>query len=292
VMAAINRKQALLPASAEMIDNPIGTACGFAVEMNGCWIFFTPGVPAEFKMMVEQQILPRIRVRFPEKEPLLCLRLTTFGRSESSLASQLSQLSFPEGSQLGYRSSMPIIELKLTGPGHLQVEMESAWQQVRELLQPNTIYEGTEGLPHWLSKQLRQRQLTVAVSEQFSAGLLHWQLRAADVPLKCGELLPAGGESDSEDVASWARLLCSQSGADIVLANGELHDAHVCVVLQCGQKSYSMTVQYRPQHHSMETRQKVIVMLLQDMLRRWLNGQSVYGDYEWLMVTDTIETGY
>lgn len=56
-----NRKQAEIPASAELIDNPVGTACGFAVQLNRCLMFFTPGVPSEFKVMVEQQILPRLR---------------------------------------------------------------------------------------------------------------------------------------------------------------------------------------------------------------------------------------
>ena len=64
VMAPSNRKQAEIPASAELIDNPVGTACGFAVQLNRCLMFFTPGVPSEFKVMVEQQILPRLRARF------------------------------------------------------------------------------------------------------------------------------------------------------------------------------------------------------------------------------------
>ncbi|VDR25690.1 CinA-like protein [Raoultella terrigena] len=57
-MAESNRKQAEIPASAEMINNPVGTACGFAVQLNRCLMFFTPGVPSEFKVMVEQEILP------------------------------------------------------------------------------------------------------------------------------------------------------------------------------------------------------------------------------------------
>src|SRR3954462_12361259 len=32
VMPPNNRKQAMLPATAEMLDNPIGTACGFALD--------------------------------------------------------------------------------------------------------------------------------------------------------------------------------------------------------------------------------------------------------------------
>ncbi len=34
VMAPSNRKQAQIPASAEVVDNPIGTACGFMLTLN------------------------------------------------------------------------------------------------------------------------------------------------------------------------------------------------------------------------------------------------------------------
>ena len=40
-----NVKQAMLPATAEMIDNPVGTACGFALDIGRARFFFTPGVP-------------------------------------------------------------------------------------------------------------------------------------------------------------------------------------------------------------------------------------------------------
>lgn len=39
VMAPSNRKQAELPASAEFINNPVGTACGFALKLNRCLMF-------------------------------------------------------------------------------------------------------------------------------------------------------------------------------------------------------------------------------------------------------------
>lgn len=86
VMAPSNRKQAQIPASAEVVDNPIGTACGFMLTLNRCLMFFTPGVPSEFKRMVDEQIVPRLRERFSVASAPLCLRLTTFGRSESDLA--------------------------------------------------------------------------------------------------------------------------------------------------------------------------------------------------------------
>lgn len=48
-MAESNRKQAEIPASAEMINNPVGTACGFAIQLNRCLMFFTPGVPLNLR---------------------------------------------------------------------------------------------------------------------------------------------------------------------------------------------------------------------------------------------------
>src|SRR6478609_553967 len=41
-MPASNRKQAMLPAGAAILDNPIGTACGFAVDIGKARFFFTP----------------------------------------------------------------------------------------------------------------------------------------------------------------------------------------------------------------------------------------------------------
>lgn len=144
-MAASNRKQAEIPASAEMINNPVGTACGFAVQLNRCLMFFTPGCPSESNLD-EQEFYPP-RERFPLSAPPLCLRLTTFGRSESDLAQSLDPLALPPGVVMGYRSSMPIIELKLTGPAEQREAMLAIWPEVKKVAGESMIFEGTEGLP-------------------------------------------------------------------------------------------------------------------------------------------------
>ena len=181
-MAPSNRKQAELPASAEFINNPVGTACGFAVQLNRCLMFFTPGVPSEFKVMVEHEILPRLRERFSLPQPPVCLRLTTFGRSESDLAQSLDTLQLPPGVTMGYRSSMPIIELKLTGPASEQQAMEKLWLDVKRVAGQSVIFEGTEGLPAQISRELQNRQFSLTLSEQFTGGLLALQLSRAGAP--------------------------------------------------------------------------------------------------------------
>ncbi|TKY84287.1 nicotinamide mononucleotide deamidase-related protein YfaY [Pectobacterium polonicum] len=288
VMAPSNRKQAHIPASAEMVDNPVGTACGFALQLNKCLMFFTPGVPSEFKVMVDQQIMPRLRERFAVADAPLCLRLTTFGRSESDLASQLDGMALPPGVVLGYRSSMPIIELKLTGPAAQQEKMEQLWETVRTVAGENTIFEGTEGLPAQLARRLAERDMTLAVSEHFTAGLLNWQLQSANVPLVGGELLANVEDVSLSGLADYARHLAESQGASLALVVGSRNDAELSLALHTPEGSFAQTIQFNVQRYSLKTHQEVVAMLAMNMLRRWLNGGSVYGGHGWITVLKTL----
>ncbi|KFX00364.1 nicotinamide mononucleotide deamidase-related protein YfaY [Pectobacterium carotovorum] len=288
VMAPSNRKQAQIPASAEMVDNPVGTACGFALQLNKCLMFFTPGVPSEFKVMVDQQIMPRLRERFAVADAPLCLRLTTFGRSESDLASQLDGMALPPGVVLGYRSSMPIIELKLTGPAAQQENMEQLWETVRTVAGENTIFEGTEGLPAQLARRLAERDMTLAVSEHFTAGLLNWQLQSANVPLVGGELLANVEDVSLSGLADYAHHLAERQGASLALVVGNRNDAELSLALHTPEGSFAQTIQFNVQRYSLKTHQEVVAMLAMNMLRRWLNGWSVYGGHGWITVLKTL----
>lgn len=288
VMAPSNRKQAQIPASAEMVDNPVGTACGFALHLNKCLMFFTPGVPSEFKVMVDQQIMPRLRERFAVADAPLCLRLTTFGRSESDLASQLDGMALPPGVVLGYRSSMPIIELKLTGPAAQQENMEQLWETVRAVAGENTIFEGTEGLPAQLARRLAERDMTLAVSEHFTAGLLNWQLQSANVPLAGGELLANVEDTSLSELVDYARHLAERQGASLALVVWNRNDAELSLALYTPEGSFAQTIQFNVQRYSLKTHQEVVAMLAMNMLRRWLNGWSVYGGHGWITVLGTL----
>lgn len=109
-----NIKQAMLPQSAEIIDNPVGSACGFKIILNQAIMIFTPGVPREFKKMVNDQILPLL-AELSDAPPLLIERFLCLGIGESRLAKQLESLPLPPNCALGYRAAMPFLELKVFG---------------------------------------------------------------------------------------------------------------------------------------------------------------------------------
>lgn len=297
-MAPSNRKQAQIPASAELIDNPVGTACGFVMPLNRCLMFFTPGVPSEFKVMVEQQIMPRLRDRFDLADPPLCLRMTTFGRGESELATQLDSISLPEEVVIGYRSSMPIIELKLTGPAHERDAMDAAWQQVRAVAGDSMLYEGTEDLPSRLAKQLCDRQLTLAIGEQFTAGLLNWQCQSAGMPVVGGECRPmpaGGGASDLKGEAlpaliADARQLAAHFHSALALVVGSQQADSLSLALHTPDGSYAQTVTITSNlaRNSLKSRQEWVALLTLNMLLRWLQQQPVCGQHGWIRITDTL----
>lgn len=288
VMAPSNRKQAQIPANSEMVDNPVGTACGFAMQLNRCLMFFTPGVPSEFKVMVEKQIMPRLRERFTLPEPPVCLRLTTFGRSESELAQSLEPLALPAGVVMGYRSSMPVIELKLTGPASLRKEMEAVWPEVQRVAGESAIFEGTEGLPAQLAGRIKAKGLSIAVSEQFTAGLLYLQLSGAGVPLVDSSVLSPVSESLS-DTASRAKGLAAQTGCGLALAVGSLQDDRLNFALHTPAGTQGLCVKFNVNRHGLRTRQEVGAMMALNMLRRWLNGWDMVDEEGWIKVIETVK---
>ena len=286
-MAESNRKQAEIPASAEMINNPVGTACGFAVQLNRCLMFFTPGVPSEFKGMVEQEILPRLRQRFTLPEPPVCLRLTTFGRSESELAQSLNPLTLPPGVVMGYRSSMPIIELKLTGPADQRDAMLALWPEVRKVAGDSLIFEGTEGLPAQIARCLQERQLSLTLSEQFTGGLLALQLSRAGAPLLASEVVPAQEETLAQ-AARWAAERRINHFAGLALAVSGQENDHLNVALATPDGTFALRVKFSVTRHSLAVRQEVCAMMALNMLRRWLNGQPLASEHGWINVVDSL----
>lgn len=262
-MAESNRKQAEIPASAEMINNPVGTACGFAIQLNRCLMFFTPGVPSEFKVMVEQEILPRLRQRFTLPDPPVCLRMTTFGRSESELAQSLNPLTLPPGVVMGYRSSMPIIELKLTGPANQRDAMLALWPEVRKVAGDSLIFEGTEGLPAQIARCLQERQLSLTLSEQFTSGLL-------------------------AQAARWAAERRINHFAGLALAVSGQENDHLNVALATPDGTFALRVKFSATRHSLAVRQEVCAMMALNMLRRWLNGQPLASEHGWINVVDSL----
>src|SRR5215470_2009695 len=190
VMPPNNRKQAMLPATAEMIDNPVGTACGFAIDIGKARFFFTPGVPRELHRMLEEQIIPRLLARSGTQTNIYLKRFHSYGLGESHVDALLKGVEdlVPDGSvKLGFRAHYPQLETKLTVRGtdmdDVRTKLAPVEYEVRKRLGNFILAEDDETLEGIILDQLTQRQTSLTVVETFTSG----QIAARVAPLPGAE---------------------------------------------------------------------------------------------------------
>ena len=179
VMPPNNRKQAMLPATAELIDNPIGTACGFAVDIGKARFFFTPGVPRELHRMLTDQVVPRLLARAGTSTAIHLKRFHSYGLGESHVDSMLDGVEalVPDGSvKLGFRAHYPQLETKLTVRGRdmddVRVKLAPVQAEVRKRLGNFIMAEDDQTLEGVVLAALTKAEASLAMVETFTAGAI------------------------------------------------------------------------------------------------------------------------
>ncbi len=236
-----NEKQADFPEGAEVLQNPIGSAPGFAIYLGKAHFFFMPGVPREMKTMFDDEIAPRVEKH--AKKDTFQVRLRTFGLPESHVGDRLAGLEEANpGLTIGYRANFPEVEVKV----HVRAEdftsakarSEALAEVVRERLGDFVFGEGEETFASVVAKALVAKKLTLAVAESCTGGLVGHLLtreagaseyllvdavtyaneaktRFADVS---EELLRAHGAVSPEVARAMAEGIRARSGADVGLS--------------------------------------------------------------------------
>jgi nicotinamide-nucleotide amidase len=187
VMPPSNRKQAMLPVGSELIDNPIGTACGFALDIGRGRFYFTPGVPRELHRMLEEQIIPRLLAKSGLQTASFLKRFHSYGLGESHVDSLLAGVEAlaPEGSvKLGFRAHYPQLETKLTVRGRdmddIREKLAPVEQEVRRRLGNFIMAEDDQTLEGVILGELAGRQGSLAIVETFTGGAI--AARVAPLP--------------------------------------------------------------------------------------------------------------
>ena len=177
VMPPNNRKQAMLPSTAEVIDNPIGTACGFALDIGQARFMFTPGVPRELRRMLEEQIIPRLLAKSGLQTAIYLKRFHSYGLGESHVDSLLTGVEaiVPDGSvKLGFRAHYPQLETKLTVRGadmtDIKKKLLPVEQEVRKRIGNFIMAEDDQTLEGVVLNALSTRQGSLTVVETFTSG--------------------------------------------------------------------------------------------------------------------------
>lgn len=177
VMPPNNRKQAMLPAGAEVLDNPVGTACGFAVDIGKARFFFTPGVPRELRRMLDEEIIPRLLKKSGMQTAIYLKRFHSYGIGESRADTMLADVVdlAPGGMvKLGFRAHYPQLETKLAVRGRdmddIRRTLAPVEQEVRKRLGNYIVAEDDRTLEGVVLETLTGRQATLTTVEMFTSG--------------------------------------------------------------------------------------------------------------------------
>lgn len=280
-----NKKQAMLPKGSVLLDNPVGTACGFKFSFNNCDFYFTPGVPSEFKIMVEQQILPNLKSSHPNVVGQECSKLYTFGTSESALSDKLDKVQLPEGYMLGYRSYLPYIEVKLFGPkGDLDTRVKLL-QIVFSLIE-DSVVSIDESMQNQVGHLIQDKKMSISTAEQSTFGALsQWIQTNEKASAYCGHGWILGEQvalDGSDDALASALALVGATkekcATDISIVTGKIHDKTFSVALATPEGEWGQTLTFN-REYSREDRTLVITTVAADMLRRYLSAKPMFAHY-------------
>ena len=172
--------QSLVPRSAALFPNPLGTAPGLRFSGEGKTMFVLPGVPYEMKEMIDSSVVPFLAPLSGE-QVIRHRTLLTTGIPESSLAAQLGDLDrLLGGALLAFLPSPTGVRLRITVHAGSAAESEAIVHDVEERIRAKVsryIY-GTDDddLETVLGRMLAERKLTIAVAESCTGGLIAHRL--------------------------------------------------------------------------------------------------------------------
>jgi len=187
-MPEINRRQAMVPRGAVVLENPNGTAPGLWIERGRTAMVLLPGPPREMKPMLEGVVRDRLAPR-SGTAGLFRRVLKITGRAESDVDAQ-AQPTYAKWTSNPVPISTTIlavlgqIELHLTAqaanPDAAHAALDAAVLEMQHVLGPSVYSTDGRSLEGVVGDLLRQHALTIAVAESCTGGLL--ASRLTDVP--------------------------------------------------------------------------------------------------------------
>jgi nicotinamide-nucleotide amidase len=181
-----NSKQAVFPQGAQILDNPVGTAAGFSLQVAGKVIAVIPGVPVEVKRMVPEVVLPLLCRSFPEEARYLAVRtLKLFGLGEAVVDQAIAGIDLQGlGVGVGFYPRFPENHLVLSAR---DAGEEAAWSRVKKAEAEIYKHLGSyvfaydeETLEGVVAGLLKEQGRTLAVAESCTGGLITDRL--TDIP--------------------------------------------------------------------------------------------------------------
>ncbi|MGH7835290.1 MAG: competence/damage-inducible protein A [Candidatus Binatia bacterium] len=169
-----NQKQAMLPESAVLVPNPVGTAPGFRVSPEeGKALFWLPGVPREMEAMLHETVLPWLRQSRGSSEQVSSHTFKLHGLTESKLDDLVKDIALPDSARLSFRAHYPDLTLRLSLRGdNIAAQLAELAGEIRKRIGSDVYSEADETLEEIVGRLLVREGRTLAVAESCTGGYI------------------------------------------------------------------------------------------------------------------------
>ncbi|MFA9289663.1 MAG: CinA family nicotinamide mononucleotide deamidase-related protein [Solirubrobacteraceae bacterium] len=171
------KTQANLPSSTIPLENKIGTAPGMWTRFKSSVVINLPGVPKEMKLLVKEQVIPKIFKEF-ERPYILHETVLSVGVPESVLAEKLEdwEENLPKGFSFAYLPNSSRVRLRISGFSSdfnwLKEMISIKKQELIELIKDSYEFYSDEPIESQLFNLLQNKNLTISVAESCTGGAI------------------------------------------------------------------------------------------------------------------------
>ncbi|MEA3453999.1 MAG: competence/damage-inducible protein A [Candidatus Caldatribacteriota bacterium] len=172
-----NLKQVYLPEGAKIIINQHGTAPAMILEKDNKIICSFPGVPHEMKNLIEENLIPYLKEKFPPSMIKKSKILKVTGLGESSVNELIRDyINKQTNFSFGIYANPEDIQVQITTQAPTEKEtdklLQSSVNQLTKIL-GNYIYgRDEETIEEVVGNLLKTKKLKVAVAESCTGGML------------------------------------------------------------------------------------------------------------------------
>ncbi|NPA93895.1 MAG: CinA family nicotinamide mononucleotide deamidase-related protein [Thermodesulfobacteria bacterium] len=171
------QKLVMLPKGAKVLK-PDGHMAGYELKYRDVYMFFLPGVPEQFRLLMVEKVLPRLN-ELDTTRPYVAQRVfKLFGLQEIEINLRIEALAISgKGVKIGYYPVFPEVHITVTVIGESEPEvlrhLESAAKAIKDEFEEFIVAESDEGsLAATLGGLLETNGLMLAAAESCTGGLL------------------------------------------------------------------------------------------------------------------------
>lgn len=195
-MTENNRRQAYVPDDAIIIENPVGTAPAFAVEVGDKVVISLPGVPREMKFLFTERVVPYLKTKYELGGQIIKARvLKTAGIGESMLDDAIgTELLEAANPTVGLAAHSGQVDVRITAKADTEAEADAMIEDFDARLRARIgryifgVDDAT--IDRALVEALRAQNLTLLTMETGIEPLIAARLNAIDPGIASGGSFP------------------------------------------------------------------------------------------------------